>query len=182
MAGPAIGIRIAEPGDQGLLAEIGARTFRQAFARDNTPEDMAAYLAASFSPALQAAELADPDSTFLLAEAQGETVGYARVLRAPAPVCIPGLLPIEIRRLYAVGSWIGRGVGAALMRACLAHALHRGCDVIWLDVWERNAPAIAFYTRWGFEEVGSQPFVLGSDVQRDLLLARAVQGGEAEAG
>jgi ribosomal protein S18 acetylase RimI-like enzyme len=44
--------------------------------------------------------------------------------------------------------------------------------VVWLDVWERNTRAISFYERWGFVVVGEQDFVLGDDVQRDLLMAR----------
>jgi RimJ/RimL family protein N-acetyltransferase len=41
-------------------------------------------------------------------------------------------------------------------------------------VWERNARALAFYSRWGFTEVGEMRFVLGSDPQRDLLLSLAL--------
>jgi ribosomal protein S18 acetylase RimI-like enzyme len=43
---------------------------------------------------------------------------------------------------------------------------------VWLDVWERNTRAIEFYEKQGFTIVGEQDFVLGSDVQRDLLMAR----------
>ena len=57
-------IRQATASDAALMAELGARTFSETFAADNTPEDMAAYLAASFSPEQQAAELADPARDF----------------------------------------------------------------------------------------------------------------------
>ncbi len=170
-----IHLRLASAQDNRLLAELGARTFRDTFGPDNTPEDMAAYSSAAFSPRQQATELADPGTVFLIAEAGGATVGYARMKQGPAPKCIAGALPIEIVRLYAVTAWIGRGVGAALMRGCLVQAQQRGRDVIWLDVWERNTRAIAFYRAWGFVEVGTQPFVLGSDIQHDLLLARVVE-------
>lgn len=177
-----ISIRVAGPEDAGRLAEIGARTFRHTFARDNTPEDMAAYLAVAFGPALQAAELADAGTTFLIAEAVGEIAGYARLVRSPAPECIPAGRPIEIRRIYAAEAWLGRGVGAALMRACLREAERQQCNVIWLDVWECNERAIAFYRRWGFAEVGTQIFVLGSDLQHDLLMARRVSEPSEAAG
>ena len=174
MSGLSIHIRTARASDNDLLARIGAQTFREAFGPDNTPEDMAAYLARSFGPEKQAAELAEPGTTFLVAEVEDEAVGYARLREGPAPDCVDADRPIEIVRFYSIASWIGHGVGAALMSACLDQAPRRGRDVIWLDVWERNARAIAFYRRWGFVEVGTQPFVLGSDVQRDLLMARAV--------
>jgi ribosomal protein S18 acetylase RimI-like enzyme len=70
---------------------------------------------------------------------------------------------------------IGRGVGAALMQACLEEAGRRGCETVWLDVWERNPRAIAFYRKWGFAEVGNQAFQLGEDLQNDILMARAVK-------
>jgi hypothetical protein len=51
----AVTLRRATAEDATLLAELGARTFRDAFAADNTPDDMAAYLAQAFAPARQAA-------------------------------------------------------------------------------------------------------------------------------
>jgi hypothetical protein len=38
---PDLVIRRANSGDAGLLAELGARTFSETFAAENTPEDMA---------------------------------------------------------------------------------------------------------------------------------------------
>ena len=175
MSDPSIRIRIATPGDNQLLARLGAQTFLDSFGPDNTAEDMAAYLAQAFGPEKQAAELAEPGTAFLIAEVEQGAVGYARLREGPAPACIPAGRPIEIVRFYAGASWIGRGVGAALMASCLEHARQRGCGTVWLDVWERNSRAIAFYRRWGFTEVGTQAFVLGADVQRDLLMARPVQ-------
>lgn len=160
--------------DDALLAEMGADAFYTAFAADNTPEDMAAYLAKSFSPEIQADELARPGSLFLIAEADGNAVGYARLQDGSAPQAIRGEHPIEIVRFYARVGWQGKGVGAALMRACLDEAQRRSCDVIWLDVWERNLRAIRFYQRWGFLIVGTQLFPLGNDMQNDLLMQRPV--------
>jgi GNAT superfamily N-acetyltransferase len=136
---------------------------------------MSAYLAASFSPDRQAAELADPRSVFLIAELGGEVVGYARLKEGQAPESIQGLRLIEIVRFYARKEWIGRGVGAALMGACLEEAEKRGCDVIWLDVWDHNPRAQAFYRKWGFVLVGAQTFQLGEDLQNDWLMQRWVK-------
>jgi GNAT superfamily N-acetyltransferase len=167
-------IRYATSTDNTLLAKLGAQTFYETFAVDNTPEDMTAYLAASFSPARQAAELADPASTFLIAESNDATVGYARLkVGQPAPG-VTGIKSIEIVRLYARKDWLGRGVGAQLMQACLEEAVKQDCDTVWLDVWEQNVQARTFYRKWGFVEVGTRLFQLGSDLQHDLLLQRSV--------
>jgi diamine N-acetyltransferase len=157
-----------------LLAEVGAETFSDTFAADNTPADMAEYLTTAFAPALQARELADPSSAFLIAEAGEQTAGYARVMWTFAPACVPGERPMDIARFYVRTRWIGRGVAAVLMRACVYEAHRSASDVIWLSVWEHNNRARAFYKKWGFTEVGEQSFVLGHDAQRDLVMMRRV--------
>jgi len=171
---PEVMVRRATHEDAGLLAELGARTFAETFATDNTPEDMAAYIAASFNLAQQMAELADPASTLLIAEVGGVAAGYA-MLHAGEPLDgADGVNRVELVRLYASREWLGRGVGQALMRACLDEARHAGHRTIWLGVWERNARAQAFYRKWDFRATGEHVFQLGSDPQRDILMERAV--------
>lgn len=169
-----VNIRCATAADNVLLAELGARTFQETFGEVNSPENMAAYLAASYSPEIQAAELADPSVVFMIAEITGAAAGYAQLRDGQPPSCITGSRPVELVRLYARKEWIGCGVGAALMQACIAEAERRGCDTLWLGVWEHNARARTFYNRWGFSAVGTHIFQLGSDPQTDFLLQRAL--------
>lgn len=169
-------IRRATLTDAGLLAELGARTFYDTFAVDNTPEDMAAYLSAAFSRALQESELNDPDTRFLIAEIDGAAVGYAKLQSNPAPSCVTGLNPIELCRLYVSRTVIGSGVGAALMQACIDEAKLEGYKTMWLGVWERNERAQKFYKRWDFQIAGEQNFQLGSDAQKDLVMYRELGG------
>jgi GNAT superfamily N-acetyltransferase len=171
----AVTIRRATVADAAVIADLGARTFSETFAADNDPEDMAAYLAASFGAEKQAGELADPRSTFFVAEVGGRPAGYAQIRAAEAPACVTGEEPVELARLYALREWLGRGVGEALMRACVDEAQTRGHRAMWLGVWERNARAQAFYRKWGFREVGDQIFQLGSDPQRDLVMERSLE-------
>ncbi len=167
-------IRRATADDAGLLAALGARTFADTFAADNKPEDMAAYLAAAFSPEQQAAELADPRAIFLLAEVDGRAAGYAALRADDAPACVTGARPVELVRLYVTQEWLGRGVGEALMRECVGMALQAGHQTMWLGVWEHNQRAQAFYRKWGFQVVGGHVFQLGTDPQTDLLMERAL--------
>ncbi len=171
---PDLTIRRANPEDAGLLAELGARTFSETFADDNSPEDMAAYLAASFNPAQQTAELNDPASTFFIAEVGGLAAGYAQLHAGEPAEGVEGPKPVELVRLYVSREWLGRGVGEALMCACVDGARQRGHGTIWLGVWERNGRAQAFYRKWDFRAVGEHVFQLGSDAQRDILMERAL--------
>jgi ribosomal protein S18 acetylase RimI-like enzyme len=171
---PDVTIRRANPKDASLLTELGAHTFSETFAADNASEDMAAYIAASFNLARQTDELADPASTFLIAEAGGRAAGYAQLHAGEPAGCVEGPKPVELVRLYVSSEWLGRGVGEALMRACVDEARQAGRGTIWLGVWERNGRAQAFYRKWGFRAVGEHVFQLGSDRQRDILMERVV--------
>jgi ribosomal protein S18 acetylase RimI-like enzyme len=169
-----ISIRRAVAADASLLAEMGARTFRDTFADSAKPEDMAAYLSASFGEGVQAAELADADSTFFVAETDGVASGYAKLHAGEAEACVKGRKPVELARLYVGREWFGRGVGEALMRACVEEARRLGYLTMWLGVWEHNARAQAFYRKWDFRVVGEHVFQVGSDPQIDLIMERAL--------
>ena len=167
-------IRRGTLADAALLSEFGARTFTETFAADNTPEDLAAYIATSFNVAQQTAELEDPGATFLIAEVDGRAAGYAMLHKGQPEKGVEGANPVELVRLYVSRDWLGRGIGEQLMRACIDDARQAGHDTIWLGVWERNARAQAFYRKWDFRMVGEHVFQLGSDSQRDILMERTL--------
>lgn len=171
---PDVTIRRGTLADAALLSELGARTFSETFAADNTPEDLAAYVATSFNLAQQTSELEDPGSTFLIAEVNGQAAGYAKLHDGEPEKGVEGAKPIELVRLYVSRDWLGRGVGEQLMRACIDEARQTGHETLWLGVWERNARAQAFYRKWNFRAVGEHMFQLGADLQRDILMERAL--------
>jgi len=74
-------IRLGTAVDAARLAEFAARLFRETFAADNRPEDIALHLAKTYGTSQQAAELADPNITTLLAEVD-EQLARAAITRA----------------------------------------------------------------------------------------------------
>lgn len=171
---PHITVRRATIDDADIIAELGARTFHETYAADNTEADMSDYLATHFNAAQQTAELAHPASMFLLAEVGGAAAGYAKLHAGEQSKHVEGVRPIELVRLYVSREWLGRRVGETLMRACLDEAWRAGYETIWLGVWERNARAQAFYRKWNFRDVGEHIFQLGSESQRDIVMERAI--------
>ena len=173
-------VRPAAIADAASVSQLGAVTFRETFEGENTPEDMARYLANAFTPNQQAAEIADPAGAVLLAERRhtsddAELVGYVHLAPGPAPAAVGGPAPLELKRLYVKRAWHGQGVAQALMDAALDTARARGAQTLWLGVWERNPRALAFYRKYGFVRVGEHTFVLGADAQTDWLLTRPVE-------
>ena len=161
--------------DAGLIADLGYRTFKASFWADNRPEDMEQYLSLNFSKARIEAQLADPDSIFFLACENGKEIGYVMLRTGKTPDSVPGTKPIELVRIYIEESIIDKGYGSAIMQSCLEAAKSDGHCTIWLGVWEKNLRAIRFYEKWGFKKVGTQKFILGSDVQNDYIMARPIE-------
>jgi GNAT superfamily N-acetyltransferase len=167
-----IRIRVAQPEDAALVADISRRTFYDTFARYNTEENMRMYLDEQFPSERQMAEVGAPGRVFLLAFYGDEPAGYASLRLGEPPHGLVDEHAIEIVQLYSEQKMIGKGVGAALMQACLDVARQQGCDWIWLGVWEHNERAKAFYTKWGFEPFGKHVFFVGLDAQTDWWMRR----------
>jgi ribosomal protein S18 acetylase RimI-like enzyme len=171
---PNLTIRCGKPNDAALLAQLGARTFSDTFAADNTLENMADYLASAFTLEQQAEELADPQCMFQIAEINGVPVGYAMLRAGNEMDTVTGDKPIELVRLYVSQESLGSGVGGALMQACIDEAKQGGYQTLWLGVWEHNPRARAFYRKWNFQDVGTHVFHLGDDPQTDIVMERSI--------
>jgi ribosomal protein S18 acetylase RimI-like enzyme len=169
-----ITVRIASREDVPLLSELSQTTFRATFEQDNTPENMEAYLVENLSEEKLGQEIADPLSTFLIAELSGKPLGYAKLNAGTPDASVTGTKPIELVRLYVLPESIGQGIGARLMQECIEAAKQRGGETLWLGVWEHNHRALRFYHKWEFNEVGSHIFQLGSDAQTDLIMQKSL--------
>jgi GNAT superfamily N-acetyltransferase len=171
-----LSIRRGVAGDAADLAAFGARTFLDTFGPANDAAHIRAYLDEAFGLAQQAAELADPDTTVLLAM-QGDTlVAYAQLRRGPAPVCVAHRGAIELQRFYLDRAIHGSGVASTLMDAVRTVAVELGAGHVWLGVWEHNPRAIAFYAKCGYVDVGSKTFDVGPDRQVDRVMLAAIEG------
>jgi len=165
-----IAVRPGVANDAAALAELAAATFRDAFGAANDPADLALHLARSYGVAQQAAELAHPAITTLVASVDGELTGYAQLRLGRPPAGVTAARPLEVWRFYVARAWHGRGVAQQLMAAVIAAARGRAAASLWLGVWERNRRAQAFYKKSGFVDVGSQTFLVGTDEQTDRVM------------
>ena len=169
-----IEIRQATPDDAQPLTDLAYTTFWDAFAHHpkNAPDDLNHYMRQAFNLEQIAAELADKQSIFLIADIENKPAGYAKLIIESTEEGITAERPVELSRLYSHQEYLGKGVGQNLMDACFEFATANGHDVMWLGVWEYNPRAQAFYTKNGFREVGKHTFLLGSDPQTDLLMQK----------
>ena len=171
-----LSIRKANRSDASRLSQLAEATFRDAFAAVNAAEDMDLHCQSRFSENIQAGEIANPNMITLLGEDGSRLAGFAQLRWDAAPGCVLAESPGEIQRLYVASDWHGKGVAQQLMTACIEAMKDHGSDVVWLGVWERNPRAIAFYRKFGFVELGAHVFHVGTDPQRDIIMARPVAG------
>ncbi len=119
-------IRRGIQADAARLSELAARTFRETFAAENRPEDVALHVVQAYGISQQVAELVDPRITTLLAEVDEQLAGYAQLRSSTIPECVTGDAPLELWRLYIAQLWQGQGVAQALLGSVEMEARRRG--------------------------------------------------------
>jgi GNAT superfamily N-acetyltransferase len=132
---------------------------------------LALFLRGHYSEKLQAAEIADLNLDTLVAAHDSELIGFAQIRTGSTADGVPAEA-IELQRFYLDRLWHGSGLAGELMHQSIECARQRHAPYIWLGVWERNPRAIAFYEKSGFKRVGCKTFLVGNDLQHDLVLLR----------
>ena len=166
-----IAIRNASVSDFELLATLGRRAFFEAFGRYNDPGDMQSYLDSAFDPDIIRKQLEDPDVIYFIASYDGVDVGYSKLKRNSIPKELLDSKSIQLERIYALQSYLGKNVGKELMEKCLETAMSENFECLWLGVWQKNERAINFYKKWGFEVIGLKQFKIGKEISDDFVMA-----------
>ena len=164
--------RQATPADAAAMAAIGRRTFVETFGHLYTPENLAAFLV-NHSEESWRAELGDPAYTVRIVEADGEPVAYAKI-GPPSLPFEPRGPSIELRQIYVIGPWQGRGISHALMAWAIETAKARGARDLYLSVFVDNHRARRFYDRYGFTFVGTYAFMVGDHADEDHVMRLAL--------
>ena len=167
-------IRKATSADAEVLSELALRIFLDTFGPQNNAEDVALHAERSYSREIQLGEINDPSLTYLIAEAEDVAAGFAMIGLPRSESCSRFEAPIELFRFYVDKEWHGRGIAQPLMKECEKVARSLGGRTICLSVWLENPRAIRFYEKIGFRKEGTQPYVLGNDVQTDWVMARDI--------
>ena len=170
-------LRRAAPGDEDMLALLGAATFLDSYADLIDGPDILAHCQRQHASTIYADWLAsaDPRHAIWLVEHKRTRapVAYA-TLNPPDTTIESGPGDIELKRIYVLSRFHGTGAGQALMDAALAHAQSMSAPRMLIGTYQGNARAIAFYTRNGFAQTGVRKFQVGGEVFDDIVLARSL--------
>ena len=156
--------------DLETLRELSIQTFKETFEEVNTEEDMQKYLDENLSIEKLKTELENVNSEFYFAENNGEILGYLKLNFKDAQTEKLEENHFEIERIYVLKAFLGQKIGQILFDKAIEIGREKNLEYVWLGVWEENHRAIRFYGKNGFEIFGKHDFVLGEDVQTDLLM------------
>ena len=171
----AIIIKKAEPEVVLTLQSISSRTFVEAYANANTPENVAQYLEEWFNVEQLIRELVDEHSEFYFAFIGEELAGYLKINFGVAQTELSNEKGLEIERIYILNKFKGNKAGKALYEKAVLIAKQLNAPYIWLGVWEGNQPAISFYKKLRFKEFGTHPFKFGNEIQTDIMMKLELQ-------
>ena len=152
------------------LQKISITTFKETFEEVNTEEDMQKYLNENLNEEKLKSELENQNSEFYFAENNGEILGYLKLNFKDAQTEKVEENHFEIERIYVLKAFLGQKIGQILFDKAIEIGREKNLEYVWLGVWEENHRAIKFYEKNGFKIFGKHDFVLGEDLQTDLLM------------
>ena len=164
--------RMATEEDLPAIDRVFRTGFCDTFAHMYRSEDLDAFLA-DFSPQAWLAEYRDPRYAFRIAENEGGAVAFVKLGPLTVPV-EPAGPALELRQIYVLRPWQGKGIAEKLMEWALAEARARGVAELYLTVLTGNDRARAFYHRYGFADVGPYAFMVGSHADEDIIMRLAL--------
>ena len=156
--------------DLETLRNLSIQTFKETFEEVNTEEDVQKYLDENLSIEKLKTELEYVNSEFYFVESNDEILGYLKLNFKDAQTEKVEENYFEIERIYVLKAFLGQKLGQILFDKAIEIGREKNLEYVWLGVWEENKRAIRFYEKNGFEIFGKHDFVLGEDVQTDLLM------------
>jgi len=163
-------IRKANFGDIDILVSLSWKTFYDSFHHLNTISNLNAYMNKAFTRERLLDELENENSAFYFAKNTNHVIGYFKINRKDAQTEFKDDTCMEIERIYLDQDHQGQGYGTEMLNQVKLIALDEGLRYLWLGVWEKNARAIQFYQKNGFDVFSEHEFQMGDEVQIDKLM------------
>ena len=107
---------------------------------------------------------------YLVAERQGEIVGYAGLYAMPPDA--------DVQTIAVASHAEGAGIGSRLLGALIDQARMQDCAQLFLEVAAGNESALALYARHGFERQALRRGYYGPGMDAILMRCRLRQGRE----
>jgi ribosomal protein S18 acetylase RimI-like enzyme len=157
------------------LRELAIQSFIETYSWANTEENMQLYVDRYFSVKLLREEINNPDCQFYLALLEEKPIGYIKLNFGQAQTDIKDDKSLELERIYVLKAFQANRVGYELIQKSIQITGEYEKDYLWLGVWEKNEKAIRFYEKNGFVPFANHPFMLGDELQTDILMKLVIK-------
>lgn len=158
--------------DVEALQKLSIETFSDTFGAQNDPKDLNEYLNKAYATDKLLAELQNENSEFTFVYLDDQLAGYMKLNTNEAQSEHFASNALEIERIYIKKEFKRHGLGKYLFTKAFDIAKKANKQKVWLGVWEKNTPALAFYTKMGFKQNGSHSFFMGENEQTDLIMEK----------
>lgn len=173
MSAPTPQITLALPEQAAALAQLCSKTFLQAYEGRIAQHSLQRFVQQAFSTERIREELHNESCRFYALWLQGQVMGYLKLDLNLAPEDFPTQKALQLHRIYLRREVWGRGYGDSLMDTAESEAQRIGATLLWLNVWQENPGAIAFYQRRGFSILREIPYTMNdNEVFDDWLMIK----------
>ncbi len=155
-------LRKAQKSDAPGIAAISIEVWVGTYLKRGVSPFFAQYVLNEFTASNSEKFIADPRHLSLVSEGEEGLDGFIRVSSGSAAP-VGGCSDMEIATFYVQPRHHGKGIGKMLLEAAIEHCRERGAVSVWLTTNAENDPAIAFYLKRGFQQVGQSHFRIGNE-------------------
>ncbi len=164
-----INISTATPAQHPIIQSIAHITWPVTFGDLMTPEQLQYMLNMMYSDAALAEQTGPKGHVFLLAEKDGQHLGFASY-----ELHYQGEKKTKLHKIYILPSAQGQGVGRALFEQVTEIARSAGDQKISLAV-KRDNDAVKFYEKLGYHIVGTLDMEIGEGFwMRDYVMEKSI--------
>ena len=168
-----IEVRLANKNDAEFIALLGRITFTETFGhlfRDR--QDLLDYYEHTFSVEKIEKGLTKPNNVFWISFMNRLPVGYAKLKLNSKSEFMDSENVCQLQKIYILKDFLSLGIGSELQNQLLKKAEELGYEKIWLSVFIENQPAINFYKKSGFENIGNHDFQIGKENFEFIAMAK----------
>jgi len=146
--------------DLPLLSEIGKNSFIESHGTSAPIADITKYLEQKFTFEVLQEELKDQNNIYYIIYYDKRPAGYSKILFNSPHSNIPQKNVTKLERLYLLKEFYNLKLGLGLLNFNIDLSKRNDQAGMWLFVWKGNPKAFNFYSKNGFNVIGSYDFQL----------------------
>lgn len=165
--------RYAVPSDALRLSILFQTVYITTYGFEGVSNEYASFISKRFSPQYIENTILNEANSVIVATLKENLVGVAEIdFNRPCP--IGNIAEPEVSKLYVLDAFFGKGIGYNLMKEVEKNVRAKGGKQLWLEVWDENPRAIAFYQRQGYKAVGAVPFPMDDNTYTNIVMIKTL--------